>query len=79
VLKNTDRNVFRAPELGIELAAAIYRLHPSQFRLEDTLSMIGSRPTLDASAEGLDPSRIVALWRDEVESFKPLRSKYLLY
>jgi uncharacterized protein YbbC (DUF1343 family) len=75
----TDRNVFRAPELGIELAAAIYRLYPAQFRLKDTLSMIGSRPTLDAIAEGLDPRGIVALWQDEIESFKLLRSKYLLY
>jgi uncharacterized protein YbbC (DUF1343 family)/CubicO group peptidase (beta-lactamase class C family) len=75
----TDRNVFRAPELGIELAAAIYRLYPAQFRLKDTLSMIGSRPTLDAITEGLDPRRIVALWQDEIESFKLLRSKYLLY
>ena len=75
----TDRNVFHAPELGSELAGAIYRLYPVQLRLKDTLSLIGSRPTLDAIAEGQAPRRIAALWQNEIESFKLLRSKYLLY
>ena len=75
----TDRDALRAPELGIELAATLHRLYPGEFRLKDTLSLIGSRRTLDAIAQGLDPREIAAQWQDELERFKRLRAKYLLY
>jgi uncharacterized protein YbbC (DUF1343 family) len=75
----TDRNVFHAPELGIELAAALTRLYPAQFRLQDTIGLIGSRETLEAIAQGLDPRDIAARWQAEVKSFKLMRAKYLLY
>jgi len=75
----TDRNAFRAPELGVELAAALFRLYPTQFRLRDTLGMIGSSQTLEAIAQGKDPRKIASGWQDELEGFKRLRAKYLLY
>ncbi len=75
----TDRSVFHAPDFGIELAVALFRLYPTQFRLQDTLGLIGSRQTLQDIVQGLDPRKIAAQWQAEVESFKRLRAKYLLY
>lgn len=74
-----DRNKLNAPALGIEIASALHKLYPQQFKLGDTLGMIGARATLNAIRDGEDPRSIVASWHDPLENFRQLRAKYLLY
>lgn len=74
-----DRARLDAPRLGMELAAALHRLYPAAFRLEQTAGLIGSRTTLAAIESGADPRALPAGWRAELEEFKTLRAKYLLY
>lgn len=74
-----DRQALDAPALGVELASALHRLYPQRFRLDDTLSLVGSRQVLAAIHAGADPRTIVAGWQDEEAAFKRLRAKYLLY
>ncbi len=75
----TDRAALNAPRLGIELAAGLRRLYPERFRLERTLGLIGSRETLNAIEEGVDPETVSVRWQADLEAFKLLRAKYLLY
>jgi len=75
----TDRKILDSPYLGVELAAALYRLYPEYFKLTATLGMIGSRQVLDDVRAGKDPRAIAASWRDSLEEFQRLRSAYLLY
>ena len=75
----TDRTALNAPRLGIELAAAIHRLYPERFLIEHTLGLIGSRETLNAIEEGVDPRIVSAQWQAGLEAFKMMRAKYLLY
>ncbi|MDD3650050.1 serine hydrolase [Immundisolibacter sp.] len=74
-----DRARLDAPRLGMELAAALHRLYPADFRLDETAGLIGSRTTLAALASGADPRTLPAGWHAELETFKTLRAKYLLY
>jgi uncharacterized protein YbbC (DUF1343 family) len=65
--------------LGVELAAALYRLFPNSFQLDKTLPLIGARWILQEIRAGEDPRRIVYQWQDALEQFRRLRAKYLLY
>jgi uncharacterized protein YbbC (DUF1343 family)/CubicO group peptidase (beta-lactamase class C family) len=74
-----DRQALDAPELGVELASALYRLFPKSFDLDKTLPLIGSRWVVDDIRSNLDPNRIEYLWQDPLMNFRKLRAKYLLY
>ena len=75
----TDRDALDAPELGLELAAALHHLYPGEYKLAALDGLMRNRSTLDALAAGEDPRRIAEDWQDALESFETLRSKYLLY
>lgn len=74
-----DRQVLDSPALGIEIAAALYRLYPRSFQVDKTLGLIGSREVLQAIKDGQDPTSIGQKWQEPLEQFCKLRSKYLLY
>ena len=74
-----DRMALDAPRLGVELAAALHRLHPQRFALRDVLTLLGSHRTIDAIASGEDPAAIAESWRAGIEGFTAVRGKYLLY
>jgi uncharacterized protein YbbC (DUF1343 family)/CubicO group peptidase (beta-lactamase class C family) len=74
-----DRRKFNGPLLAVELAAALYHLHPGKFVLGNTLSMIGSRAVLQAIKNGDDPRQIQRRWQPELSAFLQKRQKYLLY
>ncbi|HKS73004.1 MAG TPA: serine hydrolase [Terriglobales bacterium] len=74
-----DRNALDAPELGIELAAALHKLYADQFHLEKIIDLLLNQPVYDALAKGEDPRRIAQDWQESLEKFQQLRQKYLLY
>jgi len=74
-----NRQMLDSPALGIEIASALYRLYPKDFRVDKTLGLIGSRKALQAMKAGQDPATIVEDWQGPLEQFCMLRSKYLLY
>jgi uncharacterized protein YbbC (DUF1343 family)/CubicO group peptidase (beta-lactamase class C family) len=75
-----DRQALDAPELGAELAAALYKLFPKDFDLEKTLPLVGARSVLDAIKKGRDPRRLNYEWQQGgLAEFRKLRAKYLLY
>jgi uncharacterized protein YbbC (DUF1343 family)/CubicO group peptidase (beta-lactamase class C family) len=74
-----DRQALDPTELGVELAAALWKLYPNVFQLEKTLPLIGARWVLEAIEAGKDPRRIASEWQDALEQFRALRAKYLLY
>jgi uncharacterized protein YbbC (DUF1343 family) len=74
----TDRQVLDSPSLGIEIASALYRLHPKKFEIDRMLPLIGAPWLLDALKEK-DPHVIVSEWQGSLETFRGLRARYLLY
>ena len=78
-LRLTDRNVLDSPYLGLELAAALYRLYGGKFDLDRNVGMIGSREVLADIKNGVDPREIRQRWQRRLNAFVTLRQKYLLY
>jgi uncharacterized protein YbbC (DUF1343 family)/CubicO group peptidase (beta-lactamase class C family) len=74
-----DRQALDSAALGVEIACAVYQLHPGEFQVDKTVSMIGSRTVLQAIKEGHPPDSIIQSWQPALEEFLELRSKYLLY
>ena len=74
-----NRQMLDSPALGIEIASALYRLHPKDFQIDKTLGLIGSRKVLQAIKAGQDPASIAQDWQGPLEQFCMLRSRYLLY
>ncbi len=75
----TDRNGFDAPELGIELAAALHKLYAANFKIEKMQALLVNQSVYDALAAGQDPRRIAQDWMEELEKFEKIREKYLIY
>ncbi len=75
----TDRNGFDAPELGIELAAALRKLYPADFKIERTTELLMNQSVYDALVVGQDPRRIAQDWQEGLEKFQKVREKYLIY
>ncbi len=74
-----DRNTLDAPELGIELAAALGKLYPSEFHLDDVQTLLVNQVVFDALGRGQDPRRISQDWQEQLLKFQTIRKKYLLY
>ncbi len=74
-----DRNTLDAPELGIELASALHKLYPSDFKLERMADLLVNQSALQAIAAGEDPRRIAEEWEPGLERFIETRRKHLLY
>jgi uncharacterized protein YbbC (DUF1343 family)/CubicO group peptidase (beta-lactamase class C family) len=74
-----SRRALNSPELGVELASALYKLYPSQFEIEKTLPLLGSREVIGAIKAGKDPRGIELAWQQALNSFRQTRQKYLLY
>jgi len=75
----TDRNGFDAPELGIELAAALHKLYPDSYKIEHMDALLFNQAAFDALMAGQDPRRIAQEWQEGLEKFGKVREKYLIY
>lgn len=75
----TDRNGFDAPELGIELAAALHKLYAADFKIERMTELLMNQSVYDALVAGQDPRRIAQDWQEGLEKFQKVREKYLIY
>jgi uncharacterized protein YbbC (DUF1343 family) len=75
----TDRNALDAPELGAEIASALMKLYPDQYKISGLDSLLVNKSVLEALTDGEDPRRVEEEWRAGVEQFETIRAKYLLY
>ncbi|MHB8301556.1 MAG: exo-beta-N-acetylmuramidase NamZ domain-containing protein [Acidobacteriaceae bacterium] len=75
----TDRNVFDAPELGVELASMLHKLYPAQFHLGAIQTLVANQATMEALQQKHDPQTIADTWRQGMDAFKKKREGYLLY
>lgn len=75
----TDRNALDAPELGIELAAALRKLYPADFKVERMMELLVNQAAYDGLMAGEDPRRIAQDWQERLNEFEAVRKRYLLY
>lgn len=74
-----DRNTLDAPALGIELASALHKLYPNDFKLDRMSDLMMNQSVLESIATGEDPRRIAEDWQERLDRFIQMREKYLLY
>jgi uncharacterized protein YbbC (DUF1343 family)/CubicO group peptidase (beta-lactamase class C family) len=75
----TDRNALDAPELGAEIASALLKLYPAQYKIANLDTLMMNHASFEAIAAGEDPRRLAEEWQDSIAQFESLRAKYLLY
>jgi uncharacterized protein YbbC (DUF1343 family)/CubicO group peptidase (beta-lactamase class C family) len=75
----TDRNVLDAPEMGIELAVALHKLFPTDWKMDKLMGLVANQAVVDAIAADTDPRVIAQSWQEDLQKFRALRTPYLLY
>jgi uncharacterized protein YbbC (DUF1343 family) len=75
----TDRLALRPVRVGVEIAAALHKLHGAEFDLEAAGRLFGSKDGLSRIRAGDDPEAIAASWAAGEARWRRLRAKYLLY
>jgi uncharacterized protein YbbC (DUF1343 family)/CubicO group peptidase (beta-lactamase class C family) len=75
----TDRAALRPVRLGLEVAAALARLYPRDFKIEAAERLFGSRTALSRVQAGEDAAVVAASWAGDEARWRLLRAKYLLY
>jgi uncharacterized protein YbbC (DUF1343 family) len=77
----TDRNRFVPVATGVALLWAFRISHPKEFQWKSSsIDRLAGTPALREMLDaGRDPSAIVGSWTAEIDRFRAVRSKYLLY
>jgi uncharacterized protein YbbC (DUF1343 family) len=75
----TDRNAFDSIRTGLEIADALHRLYPERFQVTKLMDLLASQATVDAIIQFEAPVSIIASWKSDLDQFRTLRAKYLLY
>ncbi len=75
----TDREALKPVRLGLEVAAALFTLHPGAFDPGRTAILLGSSDALARVRTGEDPADVAASWAVAESRWRTLRAKYLLY
>lgn len=75
----TDRRALQPVRVGVEIAAALWRLFPGRFEIDKAASLFGSVDGLARIKAGDDPAAIAASWADAESRWKAMSAGYLLY
>ncbi len=75
----TDRATFRPVLTGIEIATALRRLYPSEWKVDNYLRLLVNSDTLDRVKRGDSARDIVGSWNSQLEQFRQARAEVLLY
>jgi uncharacterized protein YbbC (DUF1343 family) len=65
--------------MGIEIALALGKLYPGKFETPKMIDLVGNAATIKQIVDGVDSAAIVASWNKDLEAFRNIRGKYLLY
>jgi uncharacterized protein YbbC (DUF1343 family) len=75
----TDRSALQAMRMGIEIASALEKLYPGKLETAKMIELVGNAATIKQLMEGGDPAAILTSWNKDLEAFRKLRARYLLY
>jgi uncharacterized protein YbbC (DUF1343 family)/CubicO group peptidase (beta-lactamase class C family) len=75
----TDRSRFRSVLTGLEIAAALRRLFPADWKIDSYSRLLAHSDTLDRLKRGQSAEEISRSWANLVEGFRSRRANSLLY
>ncbi|MBF8296266.1 MAG: hypothetical protein HW389_2811 [Bacteroidetes bacterium] len=81
LIKVTDREVYEPVKVGVYMLASVKELFGDKVRWRQSkINRLSGTPKLtEAIDAGVPPEKIVPMWKDDVDKFKKVRSKHLLY
>ncbi|HEY0405015.1 MAG TPA: exo-beta-N-acetylmuramidase NamZ domain-containing protein [Pyrinomonadaceae bacterium] len=75
----TDRAQFRPVLTGLEIAVALRRLYPSEWKVDDYARLLVNAQTLERVKRADTPDEIARSWAAALNDFRRARSRALLY
>ncbi|HWQ33890.1 MAG TPA: exo-beta-N-acetylmuramidase NamZ domain-containing protein [Blastocatellia bacterium] len=75
----TDRRSFEPVITGLEMAAQLLKLYPKDFAADKFNRLLVNQKIYDAFKMGAEAKALRQVWEPELEAFKAIRRKYLLY
>jgi uncharacterized protein YbbC (DUF1343 family) len=75
----TDRSALDSMRVGLEAASALRKLYPEHFDITKMSYLIGNIETIRRLNLGDAPDEIIAGWKKDLDAFRRIRAKYLLY
>lgn len=74
-----DRGKLEPVRTGLEIAIALRRLFPEQWRTKPYITLLGNQAVFEAVIAGKSYEEIEPLFRADLEAFRARRTRYLLY
>lgn len=74
-----DRKSFKAVRTGIEIAIALRKLFPADWKTESYNRLLVNSEIFEMVKRGDEPENIENAWQKNLESFKSRRAQFLLY
>jgi len=78
----TDRASLHSMWMGLEIAGVLWRMYPEKFKVDKIVTLVGNKAAVEALKKAnprTGASNIVAGWQDDLDAFKQIRAKYLIY
>ena len=75
----TDRTRLQSVSLGIEIAAALRHLHPSDWQIDKFNRLLANGDVFDRVKRGDSSDSIIRSWATPLDQFKQARARVLLY
>jgi uncharacterized protein YbbC (DUF1343 family)/CubicO group peptidase (beta-lactamase class C family) len=75
----TDRAQLRPVYVGLEIAAALRRLHPDDWQVDKIGRLLVNADTLERLKRGESPEQIALSWQPGLEEFRRARARALIY
>ncbi|HXI25005.1 MAG TPA: exo-beta-N-acetylmuramidase NamZ domain-containing protein [Pyrinomonadaceae bacterium] len=75
----TDRSNFRSVRTGIEVAVALHRLYPAEWKVDSYSRLLVNADALEKLKRGASPEELTQSWSGPLENFQKTRAKVLLY
>ncbi len=76
----TDRKRFESVKTGLTIIAAIHHLYPDSFQFKKGFDrLMGTPVPRTMLMDGKSVDEIINLWKDQLDEFKKIRKKALLY
>ena len=75
----TDRDKFRPVSNGLEIAVALHKLYPSQWKIDSYLRLLANADALERLKRGDSAAEIVRSWSDSLAAFRKTREGVLIY
>jgi len=74
-----NRETFEPVRTGIEIAIALRKLYPTDWKMEKLLGLIVNQASFEQVKQADAPEEIERAWQKDLDEFKKRRSQFLIY